>query len=330
MTSALVFAPSGGAGAQEGDLGAARQRADAATQELVDAQNRVTELQDEVVELEGQAQEARAELDELRSTLQATAIARYVDAGTDDTILVSGADINRQVQAETLARLITDGNDDAVDRFRVVREDLDRASAAIEVRLADQRDAVEELRQRESALQAELTRLEELERQRLEAQRREAERAASAAGRSSEDPGPRSAPSTPIAIGSFVCPVQGAVSFVDSWGAPRSGGRRHQGVDMMAANGTPVVAPVSGSVSHRGSSLGGMSFYLSGDNGDTYYGTHLSGYANQGAGHVAAGTVVGYVGSSGNASASSPHLHFEIRPNGGSAVNPTPTVARVC
>ncbi len=339
VIGALVgLTPGTDVGAQEGELARARQRADAATQDLVDAQNHVTELQDEVVDLERQAQQAEAELSGLRSTLQATAIARYVNAGADDTIIVSGADINRQVQVETLARLVTSGNEDAVDRYRAVGEDLERASTALEAHLGEQRDAVEELRRREAALQGELERLEAIERQRQEAERRAAAAAATlsagrssgGSGRASGAGGPGSVPATPIVTGSFVCPVQGPVSFVDSWGAPRSGGRRHQGVDMMSPNGTPVVAPVSGSVSHRGSSLGGLSFYLKGDDGHTYYGAHMSRYANQGAGHVEAGTVVGYVGSSGNASSSSPHLHFEIRPNGGGAANPTPTVRRVC
>ncbi len=122
--------------------------------------------------------------------------------------------------------------------------------------------------------------------------------------------------------------MQGPVAFTDTWGAPRSGGRVHMGVDMMAPTGTPTVAPVSGAVSHRGNSVGGLSWHLQGDDGTYYYGTHLSGYANQGAGHVQAGTVIGYVGSSGNAS--TPHLHFEIHPNGGGAINPYPTVAKYC
>jgi murein DD-endopeptidase MepM/ murein hydrolase activator NlpD len=129
--------------------------------------------------------------------------------------------------------------------------------------------------------------------------------------------------------GGLLCPVQGAVSFEDSFGAPRSGDRAHQGVDMMAAMGTPTVAPVSGRIEHRGNDVGGLSWWLYGDNGDEYFGTHLSGYENDGVGWVAAGTVIGYVGDSGNA-AGTPHLHFEIHPGGGGAINPFPEVAAAC
>ncbi|HEX6425161.1 MAG TPA: peptidoglycan DD-metalloendopeptidase family protein [Acidimicrobiales bacterium] len=132
-----------------------------------------------------------------------------------------------------------------------------------------------------------------------------------------------------VEAGIMFCPVDGPVDFIDSWGFARSGGRTHKGVDMMASTGTPTVAPVSGEVVHRGSSLGGLSWYVYGDNGNTYYGTHLSGYANQGAGWVEAGTLIGYVGDSGNA-AGTPHLHFEIHPGGGSPVNPYPATADAC
>lgn len=132
-----------------------------------------------------------------------------------------------------------------------------------------------------------------------------------------------------IEAGIMFCPVDGPVDFIDSWGYARSGGRTHKGVDMMASMGTPTVAPVSGEVQHRGSSLGGLSWYVYGDNGNMYYGTHLSGYANQGVGWVEAGAVIGYVGDSGNA-AGTPHLHFEIHPGGGAAVNPYPATADAC
>jgi hypothetical protein len=133
------------------------------------------------------------------------------------------------------------------------------------------------------------------------------------------------APSAP-AGGLAVCPVATS-NFTDSWGAGRSGGRAHKGVDMLAPRGTPVLAPVAGVVTHRGNSLGGLSFYLNGVDGNRYYGTHMSGYGASGS--VAAGTIIGYVGDTGNAKGT-PHLHFEVHPGGGNPTNPYPYVARVC
>ncbi len=135
--------------------------------------------------------------------------------------------------------------------------------------------------------------------------------------------------------GDWLCPVAGTVTFTDTWGAPRSGGRTHKGVDMFAATATPTVAPVAGDVDHYDSGLGGLSWRIYGDDGNYYYGTHLSAYANEGAGHVEAGTVIGYVGQTGNAATTPPHLHFEIHPGRGPGdppgpVNPTPTVTAHC
>ena len=126
------------------------------------------------------------------------------------------------------------------------------------------------------------------------------------------------------------CPVDGGgLHFTDTWGAARSGGRSHQGTDMLADYGTPTIAPVSGRIEHRSVSIGGRSWYVYGDNGHTYFGTHLSGYEQVGAGHVDAGTVIGYVGDDGNA-AGTPHLHFEWKPGGGSSVNPYEILDAAC
>jgi len=122
------------------------------------------------------------------------------------------------------------------------------------------------------------------------------------------------------------CPAPEA-TFVDSWGFARSGGRRHKGVDMMAAHGSPVIAPVGGSIRPSNSSLGGIGFWLEADDGNTYFGSHLASL-HVGAGRVEAGTQIGTVGSTGNAG--TPHLHFEVMLPGKVSVNPFPVVAQWC
>jgi murein DD-endopeptidase MepM/ murein hydrolase activator NlpD len=142
-----------------------------------------------------------------------------------------------------------------------------------------------------------------------------------------------SPPPAPAPTGGRVCPVNGAVSFSDSWGAPRSGGRSHQGVDMIAARGTPLVAIESGVISRTSnSSLGGITMWIAGSSGDSFYYAHLDGYASgiSSGQSVSVGQLIGYVGNTGNARYTVPHLHFEYHPGGGSAVNPYPLTASLC
>ncbi len=126
----------------------------------------------------------------------------------------------------------------------------------------------------------------------------------------------------------WLCPVQGAHQFSDGWGQPREGGRRHLGVDIFAARGTPVVANVGGTTRHSIGAIAGNGYYLDGDDGNTYYGAHLDTLAP--AGRVDRGAVVGTVGTTGNAKGTTPHLHFELKPGGGPSVNPYPTLHQWC
>ncbi|MGD2051842.1 MAG: peptidoglycan DD-metalloendopeptidase family protein [Acidimicrobiia bacterium] len=133
--------------------------------------------------------------------------------------------------------------------------------------------------------------------------------------------------------GGMACPVNGAVTFTDTWGAPRSGGRTHEGVDMIAVRGTPAVAVEAGTVKRMGNGgLGGITVWLRGDGGDEYYYAHLDGWASglSVGQHLAAGELLGYVGNTGNAAYTVTHLHFEFHPGGGGAVNPYPLAARLC
>ncbi|HET7476568.1 MAG TPA: M23 family metallopeptidase [Dermatophilaceae bacterium] len=126
----------------------------------------------------------------------------------------------------------------------------------------------------------------------------------------------------------WLCPVNGPHQFTDSWGQPRDGGRRHEGVDIFAFRGTPVVAPVPGTVTHSQGAVAGNAFYLKGDDGNTYYGAHLDTLGAEG--RAERGAVLGTVGDTGNARGGTPHLHFELKPGGGAPVDPFPTLQKWC
>ncbi|MGZ4765317.1 MAG: murein hydrolase activator EnvC family protein [Ilumatobacteraceae bacterium] len=144
------------------------------------------------------------------------------------------------------------------------------------------------------------------------------------------DPTPAAAPAAPtpvITSASWICPVDGPSAFGDTFGAPRPGGRKHEGVDMMSPQGTPLVAVVAGFANMKTTSLGGNSITFDGDDGNGYFYAHLSAWEGSSR-HVAAGEVIGYVGHTGDTTAN--HLHFEIHPGGGAAVDPYPTVRKYC
>lgn len=121
----------------------------------------------------------------------------------------------------------------------------------------------------------------------------------------------------------WICPVEGA-GFRNDWGFPRGGGTRyHEGNDLFVARGTPIRAPVGGTVEHVTGSIGGNQFRLQGDDGIKYIGSHMNEFGKDG--KVRAGDVIGYVGNTGNAKGTSPHLHFGMYYKG-MVVNPYPSL----
>jgi murein DD-endopeptidase MepM/ murein hydrolase activator NlpD len=126
----------------------------------------------------------------------------------------------------------------------------------------------------------------------------------------------------------YVFPVHGdGYGYIDDYGAPRAGTGWHHGIDIFAPIGTPLVAVADGVVSKVGvNALGGNRLWLTDEAGNAYYYAHLSAYsprAVNGA-RVRAGEVLGFVGNTGQAITTPPHLHFEIHPGGLDSINPYP------
>jgi peptidoglycan LD-endopeptidase LytH len=141
-----------------------------------------------------------------------------------------------------------------------------------------------------------------------------------------------------------VCPVRGFVGYSDDFGAPRYGGgyHLHAGNDLFAGLGTPIVAPFSGTAADASNGLGGLSVKVFGAAG-WVYNAHLSSLGTLGP--VSAGTVIGYVGNTGDAAGTPTHNHFEWHPYNppadpwtspygvskvGDAIDPYPYLNQVC
>lgn len=145
------------------------------------------------------------------------------------------------------------------------------------------------------------------------------------------------------AVPTLIFPVAGDVTYIDDFGQPRAGGS-HQGNDLMAARKTPVVAAEGGKIKFwTTSASAGCMLYLYGDSGTTYDYIHLNNdltmrndnrggcvpgvaYARglKDGARVQAGQVIAYVGNSGDAESTPPHVQFEVHPNDGAAVDPYP------
>ncbi len=126
-------------------------------------------------------------------------------------------------------------------------------------------------------------------------------------------------------------PVQGVSmrAVRDTFGAPRTGDRKHEGVDIFAPRGTPVVSTTRGIVSRIGENrLGGKVVWVLGPGGDRHYYAHLDSVANIKSGQrIVSGDVLGGVGNTGNARGTPPHLHYGIYRRASGAINPFPLMA---
>jgi murein DD-endopeptidase MepM/ murein hydrolase activator NlpD len=296
-----------------------------ATAELQAAEAALARAEDQLAYDKGQLQAADRQQRGARAALAGQAAAMYRSGGlafADALLDQDPAQVPGRVEMATVlvsrnAQLIEDAQVTG-DAYRSV---LGRVTRGYEraKELHDQaRAAVAKLEsglEEAQAVEARLVRLE---------QRRKA------ATKVAPTPSPSGGGGGAVSSSGKACILERPYSYVDSWGAPRSGGRSHQGTDVMAPHGARVFAFVNGVVSREStSSNGGIQLYLQGDNGVEYFYAHLSGYAVSTGARVRAGQLVAYNGQTGNAQYTAPHVHFEVH-IGGSPVNPYPHLKPVC
>jgi peptidoglycan LD-endopeptidase LytH len=330
LALALAAVPAAHAGpladarARERELRAELQKA---TAEFQDTQARLAEATDRLAFERGRLRVARRQLATTRTAVAGQAAAMYRSGGllvasallerdpegVPDRIELATVLVSRQAQTIEDAQVAASSYQATLGR---VTESYERAKA-LRDRAARAVRRLEASFEEAQAVQDRLARLERRQRQ-------------------AQTPTPRAAPApapAPAASGGVACILAKPYSYVDTWGAARSGGRSHQGTDVMAPYGAQVYAYTAGVVSRESSSAnGGNQLYLQGDNGVEYFYAHLSRYAVPAGTRVRAGQLVAYNGNTGNAPADAPHVHFEVHPGGpGSApVNPYPYVQRAC
>jgi murein DD-endopeptidase MepM/ murein hydrolase activator NlpD len=366
----LAIVPSGASAQTEGDVERAEQRLEAARQDARHTREHwlavqealeaaLFELDRVTTELEGleytigllehRIEAYDGEVSELRETARELVIEAYTSGGRS---LVTAAFEAGSIQDLLTSQVLIDNaasRDLAdLDRLRALSREMDRLAldleeqrvqvGAVKVEIDALVEHTSELAAEahtayDSATTAERAAIDRLASERAELMAAQARAAAARAASSGTGGGGGGGAGglAPEATPGFVCPVEGGAAFANTWGARRSGGRRHKGVDMFNARNTPLLAVMDGTVRFSSNSLGGLSTHVYSDSGITFYYAHLESHPSglSSGQRVSAGTIVGYLGNSGNARYTSPHLHFEIRP-GGVALNPYPTVRHYC
>lgn len=274
---------------------------------------KLDETEVRIDKIDAQMEQTEAELADARALLGGRVNGMYRSEQVDYlSVLLNASSFEEMVTRLEFVRRVNQADADAIAKVEALQIKLNNDRAALQAEKAEREAAVASLKKQRDKLQKGL-KAKKAEYDRVAAQLNQARGGSSASGARSM-PGPNG----------MVFPVRGANYYSNTWGASRSGGRRsHKGTDIMAARGVPCVAVLSGTVRSKSSTLGGKTIWLTADNGWQFYYAHLDGYKVT-SGRVSAGQVIGYVGDTGNAKGGSPHLHFEIHPGGGAAVNPYP------
>ena len=370
MVAALVPGAAD-AGVTQREIASAQQRYRALQAEIAAKQDQLQAIQEQSNELavrvnDAYAQlqaivvklnETRARLDRAREVYDARI--KLLNDRAREAFISGGAgsSLDFLLSADSLAdftdRLefvdqVTSSDADVATQVENLRTQLSQSARELSRLQAHQRDVVDELVARQTELDRKFAEQEALVAD-IKAKREEAASAISALKRKRRQQLAAqlaaAASAGQVSNGVFRnCPVGQPRAFGDDFGAPRYAGgfHLHMGNDILAPTGTPIYAPFDGFAYSSPNGLGGLAVWVRGSSGSVYN-AHLSRYGTLG--DVAAGTVIGYVGTSGDAQGGPAHDHFEWHPNAlpsdwpassygysviEDAANPHPLLEQVC
>lgn len=269
---------------------------------------RIKELRDQIGDFDEETQRTIEELQAAEALLELRALTAFVRGDSFESMGAIDHDAILQSMAQqTMVEAVFDQDEDAIEHIERLRSKLGVDVAAAHDRL----DFVEGL-EAEAVL--------EVEAALLEIDQAELELRAFAAG-------------SEVFIDGLVFPVGTGVEtpLIDSFGFARMTGTPdehwHEGIDIFAPTGTPLYATERGIITRIGvGRLGGLKLWLRGESGTDWYYAHLSAFNDElrEGDLVEAGDLVGFVGQTGNAVGTPPHLHMQMHPGGGRPVNPYP------
>lgn len=298
---ALIISPS----AYAADPAAIQKKLDQTAAEYGRLQSEAARTEDRIKRLEADLAKADQVVAQKSVLMRERAFYLYRNGGVSSILegLVGSGDIGQMVRRLQMLELATERDEMLVEGLRVTQGRATEIRGSLQATRKRQRAVAEDLKNKQRQLREQF----------------KGAQGAAKVGRFGK-------------FDAFTLPIDGPNAFHNSWGAPRSGGRRHKGTDVMAPCGARVVAVTNGAISGMNSGgNGGIMAYLRATNGDVFFYAHLRGYASgiRPGTRVAVGQLIAYNGNSGNARGGPCHVHFEWHPGGGAPRNPYPILATV-
>ena len=303
----------------EAELAVLKQQSDQINQQYTEAEIEMESLGYQIDENRRKLEKAQSDYKQAKEVLGTRLKAIYMAGDVDPVeVMLESTTFDDMLNRYDFLNHIANQDLNVFNEVKALRREIASRQRDLEDQEARQQFALNQIQQKQAELQASLKAQEAL----LASVNAEVLKLLSSYGVVVSD----GSSSTSIKInGPFAFPCAGPHSF-STLARPRASATLHQGCDIMASMGVPAVACVNGTitlVTEGGNAGKYLRLTMEGSSTFFYY-MHMQDITVSQGQRVSAGDLVGHVGDTGNAKGGAPHIHFEVHPDGGAAVNPYP------